>query len=245
MAFPKVQQTIDKGCGAGLAPSGHEEAACHPHFAPCQIVAWKLEKIRTLRRLSQDEAALLLEPYLGRRMSRAAFSQAERCLDKGRIRRFDADEIVAFARAFEVAKPYFFSPAEPHRHGKRVIVNGKPGDRAARISSPSLSVPQMTMLAQGRPLDATHVRIAEVAAASAERAISNGVYSYLKENPDRLAELSLLKLPKELEDRLKEENEINRTAHSEPCSQKGPARHSASRLQKKSSEQGRGGTSRC
>ena len=184
-------------------------------LSPCQIVAWKLEKIRTLRRLSQDEAALLLEPYLGRRMSRAAFSQAERCLDKGRIRRFDADEIVAFARAFEVAIPYFFSPAEPHRHGKRVIVNDKPGDHISRVSSLSLSVPQMTMLAQGRPSAATLVRIAAVAAASQERAIALGVCRYLKENTDRLAELSLLKLPKELEDQLKEENEINRTAHSE------------------------------
>jgi hypothetical protein len=184
-------------------------------LSPCQIVAWNLEKIRSFRGLSQDEAAAMLEPDLGRRMSRAAFSHAERCLDKGRIRRFDADEIVAFARAFGVAIPYFFGPAEPNRHGKRVIVNGKPGDRTSRVSSTALSVPQMTMLAQGMPSHATYVRIAAVAAASQERAISDGVCRYLKENPDRLAELSRLKLPKELEDKLKEENETNRTAHSE------------------------------
>src|SRR5216683_2841412 len=118
-------------------------------LSPCQIVAWKLAKIRTHRNLSQDQAAAMLEPYLGRRMSRAAFSQAERCLDKGRIRRFDADEIVAFARAFQVAIPYFFSPAEPHRHGKRVVINGKPGDRKARVSSPALTVHEMNVLAQG------------------------------------------------------------------------------------------------
>lgn len=184
-------------------------------LSPCQIVAWKLEKIRTFRGLSQDEAAVLLEPYRGRRMSRAAFSQAERCLDKGRIRRFDADEIVAFARAFEVAIPYFFTPAEPHRHGKRVIVNGKPGDRKARVSSPALSVHQMTMLAQGMPSDATHVSIAAVAAASHERAISKGVYRFLKENPNQLTKLSRGKLPKELLRDLKNEIETNRTAHSE------------------------------
>jgi hypothetical protein len=184
-------------------------------LSPCQVVAWKLEKIRTLRGLSQDEAALLLEPYLGRRMSRAAFSQAERCLDKGKIRRFDADEIVAFARAFEMPIPYWFSPAEPHRHGKRVVVNGKPGDRMSQARSTALSVPKMTMLAQGGPGEDALVRITAVAAASQERAIALGVCRYLKENPDRLAEVCSLKLPKVLWDKLKEENEINRTAHSE------------------------------
>lgn len=184
-------------------------------LSPCQIVAWKLEKIRSLRGLSQDKAAAKLEPYLGRRMSRAAFSQAERCLDKGRIRRFDADEIVAFARAFQVRIPYFFCPAGPHLHGKRVTVNGKPGDRKARVSSLALSVHQMTMLAQGLPSPAILERIGRVAAPSQERAISNGVYRYLKENPDRLAEVSSGKLPKELWEQLKKEIETNRTAHSE------------------------------
>jgi len=157
----------------------------------------------------------MLEPYIGRRMSRAAFSQAERCLDKGRIRRFDADEIVAFARAFEVPITYFFSPAEPHRHGKPVTVNGKPGDRKARVSSLALTVKQMTVLTQGRPSRAKLKRIAAVAAASQERAISNGVYLYLKEYPDRLAEVYSGKVANEFSEERLKESENARTAHSE------------------------------
>jgi hypothetical protein len=171
LAFQKLSKRLTRS-SADLAPQVMKKQLGTHTLSPCQIVAWNLEKIRSFRGLSQDEAAAMLESYLGRRMSRAAFSHAERCLDKGRIRRFDADEIVAFARAFGVAIPYFFGPAEPNRHGKRVIVNGKPGDRTSRVSSTALSVPQMTMLAQGMPSHATHVRIAAVAAASQERAIS-------------------------------------------------------------------------
>ena len=187
-------------------------------LSPCQIVAWKLEKIRKRRVLSQTQGAAELEPYLGRRMSRAAFSQAERCLDKGRIRRFDANEIVAFARAFKVPIPYFFGPAEPHRHGKRVMVNGKPGDRKSRVSAPALTVHEMNVLAQGMPSEAKLMRLGKVVAASQARAIANGVCRYLKENPDRLIQLlsgKSGKLPKELWDNLKEEIETRRTANSE------------------------------
>ena len=179
------------------------------------MVAWKLQKIRRLRRLSQTEAGVMLEPYLGHRLSRAAFSQAERCLDKGKIRRFDADEIVAFARAFEVPVPYFFGPAEPHRHGKRVIINGKPGNGKSRVSSPPLTVHEMNALAQGTPSEAVLVRLGKVVAPSHARAIANGVCRYLKENPDRLIQILRGEIPKELWDKLTEEIETPRTAHSE------------------------------
>src|SRR5260370_36142978 len=97
-------------------------------------------------------------------MRRAAFSHAERCLDKGRIHRFDADEIVAFARAFGVAIPDFFSPAEQHRHGKKVMVNGKPGDPKARVSSRALTVEEMSLWPQGTPSRAKIRRIPAVRA---------------------------------------------------------------------------------
>jgi hypothetical protein len=184
-------------------------------LSPCQIVAWKLEKIRSIRGLSQSEAAAKLTPYLGRHMGRAAISQAERCLEKGRIHRFDADEIVAYARAFEVPIPFFFTPAEPNRHGKRITVNGKPGDREAQVSSPPLSLREITLLAQGRPDESTLKIIGEVVAANQERAISLGVYRYLKEHPERLCELSASKIPDDLLEELLEDVENNRTAHSE------------------------------
>ncbi len=74
-------------------------------LSPCQIIAWNLERIRRSRGFTQQQAAKRLEPYLGYRLSRPAFSQAERL--SGKLRRFDADEIVALARAFEVPIAYF------------------------------------------------------------------------------------------------------------------------------------------
>ena len=184
-------------------------------LSPCQIVAWNLQKIRRIRGLSQSQAAAKLEPYLGHRLSRAAFSQAERCLQKGRIRRFDADEIVAFARAFEIQIPFFFCPPEPHLHGRPVAINGKPGGRRARVSSPALTLHEMARFAQGLPSQAKLMRIAEVASTYQQAAIARAVYRYLKENPDRLAEILGGKLPQELREALKRDLAINRTAHSE------------------------------
>ena len=60
---------------------------------------------------------MALEPYLGVRWSKTSFSQAERSVAGKFIRNFTADEIVAFARAFEVPVTWFFMPppawAEP------------------------------------------------------------------------------------------------------------------------------------
>lgn len=45
--------------------------------------------------------------------SKANFSAAERSVTGERIRDFDADEIVAFARAFELPVTFFFMPPVP------------------------------------------------------------------------------------------------------------------------------------
>src|SRR5215469_2608165 len=96
-------------------------------LSPCQVVAWNLARIRQHKGWSQEEAARALEPYLGYRLSRAAFSRAEQSLAGKRIRRFDADEIVAFARVFEVPIVYFFGVPVPQLHLRPVVVNTKPG----------------------------------------------------------------------------------------------------------------------
>jgi len=119
-------------------------------LSPCQIIAWNLGRARRSRGWTQEEAAEKLEPYLGYRLSRAAWSQAERCL-YGKLRRFDADEIVAFARAFEVPVSYFFAPSQAHFLGKIVMVNGRPGNPRARVTSTPITRQHMLMLAQGLP----------------------------------------------------------------------------------------------
>ena len=119
-------------------------------LSPCQIVAWNLKRARRARGWTQDEAAKQLEPYLGYRLSRAAFSQAEHCVF-GKLRRFDADEIVAFSRALDVPIASLLVPPPQPFLGQRVVVNGKSGNPKARITSPPLSRQQMLTLAQRSP----------------------------------------------------------------------------------------------
>jgi hypothetical protein len=154
-------------------------------LSPCQVVAWNLERLRRARGWSQDQAAKQLEPYLGYRLSRAAFSQAERSLDGGKIRRFDADEIVAFSRVFEVPVGCFFGPPAPHMRGKSVAVNGKPGNPEARVTSPPLSRDNMLTLTQGLPDQATLAVIGEVVAEKLQRVLPETFERFLERYLDK------------------------------------------------------------
>lgn len=85
-----------------------------------QVVAYNLARARELRGLTQDEAAELLAPFLGVRWSKASFSQAERSFGGKVVRKFDADEIVAFARAFDLPVTWFYLPPPPAADGAQV-----------------------------------------------------------------------------------------------------------------------------
>lgn len=82
-------------------------------LTPNQVVAFNLARAREWKGWTQDEAADALEPYLGRRWSKASVSQAERSIAGRFVRQFDADEIVAFARAFDLPIGWFFMPPPP------------------------------------------------------------------------------------------------------------------------------------
>jgi len=163
-------------------------------LSACQVVGLNLRRIRRSRGLTQEEAARQLEPYLGYRLGRAAFSQAEHC-KSGKLRRFDADEIVAFARAFEVPIADFFVP--PPSPGQPLKINGKPGHPRARVTAPPLTGPQLLRLAQasggqsvitrraGRP-PWTPPHLAEVEAAAAREATIAGVASAFNIDPSTL-----------------------------------------------------------
>lgn len=83
-------------------------------WTPNQIVAYRIAEARKLRGWTQDVAARELEPFLGTRLSAASFSAIERSYQGGRIRLFNADEIVAFARGFGLPIGWFLTP--PPRH---------------------------------------------------------------------------------------------------------------------------------
>ncbi len=82
-------------------------------LTPNQVVAYNLAQARLLRGWTQEEAAAALEPHVGKRWSKATFSAAERSVAGDRVRQFDADEIVAFARAFGLPVSWFFLPPPP------------------------------------------------------------------------------------------------------------------------------------
>lgn len=82
-------------------------------LTPNQIVAYNLARAREWKGWTQEQAAEALEPYLGKRWSTASFSQAERSIAGKVNRNFDADELVAFARAFDVPIGWFFMPPPP------------------------------------------------------------------------------------------------------------------------------------
>jgi|Tabmets5t2r1_1033131.scaffolds.fasta_scaffold12103_2 Helix-turn-helix domain len=81
-----------------------------PAWSPNQIVAHNLASARTLRGWTQDQAAEACAPYLGARLSAASWSAMERSVDGGRIREITADELVAFARAFDLPIGFFLTP---------------------------------------------------------------------------------------------------------------------------------------
>jgi transcriptional regulator with XRE-family HTH domain len=76
-----------------------------------QLVAFNLRRAREEAGLTQEQAAALLEPYIGRRWSKAVFSIAERSADQGaRKRLFDANELLAFSQVFKRPLAWFFTP---------------------------------------------------------------------------------------------------------------------------------------
>ncbi len=86
-------------------------------LTPNQVVAFNLARAREWRGWTQEQAADALAPYLGTRWSKANFSAAERSVAGKHIRNFDADEVVAFARAFELPLGWFYLPPPPWADG--------------------------------------------------------------------------------------------------------------------------------
>jgi hypothetical protein len=109
-----AQKAAKKPARAKAAEAG---APGYEGFTPNQVVAHNLALARQHANLTQDQAAEALEPYLGRRWSKASLSQAERSVAGKVICKFDADEIVAFARGFNLPIAWFFMLPHPDATG--------------------------------------------------------------------------------------------------------------------------------
>jgi hypothetical protein len=96
-----------------------------------QLVACNLRRAREEKGLTQELASQYLERYLGKRWSNASFSIAERSADEGaRKREFDANELLAFSRAFEKPVAWFFTPPDDDLE---YVICGDPLDVQRRV----------------------------------------------------------------------------------------------------------------
>lgn len=75
-----------------------------------QVVAYNFRAARELRGWTQEETARRLAPHLGQELPKASISGIERSFDGDRRRFFDAQELVAFALAFELPIVWFLLP---------------------------------------------------------------------------------------------------------------------------------------
>jgi transcriptional regulator with XRE-family HTH domain len=84
-----------------------------PKASVSRVVAYNLKRARTLRGLTQEEAAALLHKELGGGWKmRTTLSNAE-AYNGDRVRRFDPDEIFVFSVVFDLPISWFFVPPPP------------------------------------------------------------------------------------------------------------------------------------
>jgi transcriptional regulator with XRE-family HTH domain len=107
-------------------PDAEAAQATIAGLTPNQIVAYNLTRAREWKGWTQDQVAEALAPYRGKRWSKASVSQAERSIAGKFIRNFDADEIVAFARAFDLPIGWFFLPPAPWTDDGRPVTLDTP-----------------------------------------------------------------------------------------------------------------------
>jgi hypothetical protein len=112
-----------------------ERSGMRKEMTANQLVAYNLRRAREEARLTQGQASRLLEPYLGRRWSSASFSVAERSADEGtRRREFNANELLALARAFEKPVVWFLTPPNDLEH----VACGEPAEVTRKVGSGEL-----------------------------------------------------------------------------------------------------------
>ena len=85
-------------------------SAPHGSVSLNQVVAFNFRRARQLRGWTQEEVAERLEPFLGQRLPQASISAIERSWDTDKRREFDAQELLVYARCFDVALVWFFLP---------------------------------------------------------------------------------------------------------------------------------------
>src|SRR4051812_6993557 len=106
----RVSEKTGTATAGATAGGGHVALRVSPkQLTPNEVVAYNLHRARNMRGWTQEQAAERLEPFLGKRWSKASFSAAERSVTSDRAREFTVDELVAFARCFDLPPRWFMT----------------------------------------------------------------------------------------------------------------------------------------
>ncbi len=145
MAKPENEQR-DTALEAGIDPD-YEPAANEDGELPVrvltvnQVVAYNITRARQRTGKTQRELAESLTRLTGRRWSNVTVSAAERSFDPtvGRVRQFDADELIALARAFGMPLLWFLLPPDDdHTSTEYAFALGRDADRRWALSGAEL-----------------------------------------------------------------------------------------------------------
>ena len=171
-----------------------------------QVVAYNMSRARQLRGWTQDQTAKALEPYLGKRWSKASMSQAERSVAGKVTRTFDADELVAFSQTFELPVAWFLMPPTPQELTQIEVASSKVapaaefidlvlGDDATavvlaeRVTQMLADLPQQQLTASQRRIGQL-TRAKSDALADADYRVLQQLETQLREASDRAARLT-------------------------------------------------------
>jgi transcriptional regulator with XRE-family HTH domain len=101
---------LARPCTVSSVSSRRRPPAPEPTVNLNEVIAYNFRRARERRGLTQPEAAQALEPFLGQLLPQASISAIERSYGGDKRREFDAQEILAFARAFDLPLLWFFLP---------------------------------------------------------------------------------------------------------------------------------------
>lgn len=105
-----------------------------PGFTANQLVAYNLQRARKARGWSQEDLGSFLGFKTGRAWSKASVSAAETSWRPGRRpRKFDANEVLAFARVLRLPVGYFYLPPDTPEAENAAFLIDDPGEVGVEV----------------------------------------------------------------------------------------------------------------
>jgi hypothetical protein len=95
-------------------------------WTPSQVVGHNITRARELRGLTQMQIAERMTRFTGSPWVQATVAQAEGSVRGERVRQFNANELVALARTFDLPIVWFLTPPDPGQGPERLVTPDHP-----------------------------------------------------------------------------------------------------------------------